>query len=162
MSSKSGVTMTLILSNGPQYNYLQCLFGRALCWSIATASSVSIQWAFFWKLWPRTFPLWADVFGHRRAPPGVAGGELPLSLVVQLHHVAVVLDVHQTAEGVHYSIEDGEDAQRRSNEIYLKDCCHHGFCGEGQLAAKEEEWAVLKIDCKMLDIFTIYTLNGLL
>lgn len=47
-----------------------------------------------------------------------------------------VLDVHQATKGVCYSKEDGEDAQRRSNEVDLEDCGHHGSSDEGRLTVR--------------------------
>lgn len=37
----------------------------------------------------------------------------------------MVLDVHQTTEGVHYPVEDHEDAQDGSKKVQLEDCWHH-------------------------------------
>lgn len=37
----------------------------------------------------------------------------------------MVLDVHQTTKGVHYTVEDRKDAQDGSKKVQLEDCWHH-------------------------------------
>lgn len=49
----------------------------------------------------------------------------------------MVLDVHQTTEGVHYPVEDREDAQDGPKKVQLEDCRHHRSFWN-KLAAKRE------------------------
>lgn len=62
-----------------------------------------------------------------------------MRLVIQLRYVVMVLDIHEAAEGVRDSIKDGEDRQRRSYEIHLKDCSHHGSRGTGTCTKKNTD-----------------------
>lgn len=82
----------------------------------------------------------ADVFVYSWSSlVGAWGGVTPrLCLVLQLQEVVVVLDIHPTTEGVHYPVEDREEAQHSPKKVQLEDCWHH--CSFwNKLAAKREK-----------------------
>lgn len=87
------------------------------------------------------FPLSGnDVLG---SSPLAAGGNpsllLCLGLVLQLHRVMVILDIHQAAEGVQHLIEQCQDAQQGSKKVELDHRRHHHYSGTAGCKNKEKE-----------------------
>lgn len=54
---------------------------------------------------------------------------LRLGLVLQLHRVMVILDIHQAAEGVQHLVEQRQDAQQGSKKVELDHRRHHHYSG---------------------------------